>query len=120
MKKAAWLFVLLSAPAFGQKYIEIDYDRKPPADYPTLRQEVVYGDEEQMRRWCSRVPEAWMGRVIGCSKTHFQWDLCMIFISTKNPDHLKHEQAHCEGYGHVGGGRTPADDWAEFKAKKQH
>jgi hypothetical protein len=113
------LFVLLwPLTSFSQTYIEIDYNRKPPADYPNLRQEVVYGDEEQMKRWCSRVPEAWQGKVIGCSKMHFEWNLCMIFLSTNNPDHLKHEQDHCLGYGHVGGGRTPADEWEAYKAKK--
>lgn len=118
--KWAWLLVLFSGAAFGQAYTQIDYGRKPPEGFPVLRQEVVYGDEEQMKRWCTRVPEAWMGKVVGCAKMHFQWDLCMIFLSTKDPEHLKHEQAHCLGYGHVGVERTPVNEWEEYKASLKH
>jgi hypothetical protein len=115
----ALLFVLLwPLTSLAQTYIEIDYNRPPPGDFPKLRMEVVYGDEEQMKRWCSRVPEANQGKVVGCSKLHFQWDLCMVFLSTKNEDHLKHEKAHCEGYGHVGIDRTPVDEWREYRASK--
>lgn len=114
------LFVLFvfSTQAFGQYAVEIDYSRKPPEDFPKLRQEVVYGSDEQMKRWCTRVPEAFLGKVIGCAKMHFQWNLCMIFLATDNPEHLKHERAHCEGYGHVGVERTPVHEWEEFKAKQ--
>ena len=116
----ALLFVLLwPLTSFSQTYIEIDYNRRPPSDFPKLRVEAVYGDDEQMKRWCSRVPEANQGKVIGCAKMHFEWNLCMVFLSEKKDEFLKHETAHCEGYGHVGGLKTPADEWELFKAKRQ-
>jgi hypothetical protein len=102
MRKWIYPLVLVSGVASAQTYTQIDYSRKPPDGWPTLRQEIVYGSEEQMKRWCARLPEADSGRVIGCAKAYFEWDLCMIFLSTKDPEHLKHEQAHCMGYNHVG------------------
>jgi hypothetical protein len=119
MKCLPLVLLFLSGPVFGQSYIQIDYSRKPPEDFPNMRVEVVYGDEEQMKRWCTRVPEASMGKVIGCAKLHFQWDLCMVFLSSNNEEHLKHEKAHCEGYGHVGVDRTPVDEWREHVAKQR-
>ena len=118
----AWFLVLLllSGSALAEYAAEIDYSRKPPEDFPKLRQEVVYGSDEQMKRWCSRVPEASQGRVIGCAKMHFQWNLCMVFLATQDHEHLKHESAHCQGYGHVGVSRTPADEWEEYKKSLKH
>jgi hypothetical protein len=113
--KRLCLVVLLSGCA---TYTQIDYSVAPPQDWPTLREEVVYGSEEQMKRWCGRIPEAANGKMIGCAKTYFEWDLCMIFLSTNDPEHLAHEQAHCRGYAHVGEGLKAHQALMEWKAKQ--
>jgi len=119
MKKALAL-LLVSGAVSAQTYTEIDYNNPPPANWPDLRQEVVYGSEEQMKRWCARIPEQTpQGKIIGCAKVYFEWDLCMIFLSTDDPKHLEHEQAHCRGYVHVGEGDRAHKSLREWLAKKR-
>jgi len=118
MKKLAYLAVMLSWPALAQTYTQIDYSTPPPDGWPKLREEVVYGSDEQIKRWCSRIPEQAAGTVVGCAKVYFQWDLCMVFLSTKDPEHLKHEQAHCRGYDHVGEPNKAHRAFKEWKASQ--
>jgi hypothetical protein len=111
--------VVLWVGLSGQTYTQIDYSIKPPEGWPELREEIVYGTEEQMQRWCQKFAEVGGGKVIGCAKAHFEWDLCMIFLSSDNPEHLEHERAHCRGYGHVGEGKIAHKAFELWKAKRK-
>ena len=117
MKRLVYLAVLMCVSC-AQTYTQIDYSVAPPEGWPKLREEVVYGSEEQMKRWCGRIPEAANGKLIGCAKTYYEWDLCMIFLSTDDPEHLRHEQAHCRGYSHVGDGMAAHKAFKEWQAKQ--
>jgi hypothetical protein len=39
----------------------------------------------------------------------------MIYLSSNDPEALRHERAHCAGYGHVGEGGKAHQAWARFK-----
>jgi len=119
MKKLL-LVVMLSGCA-GPQYTQIDYSRKPPEGWPTLRQQITYGSEEQVKRWCARAPGAAMAgdKLKGCALAYFEWNLCTIFLTSKDPEQLKHEQAHCAGYNHVGEPNLSQQAYDAWKAKQK-
>lgn len=102
-------------------YIQIDYSRKPPSDWPVLETKVQYGEMADIRRWCSKTAtEANKDKLVACAIPYFEWGMCMIFLSGRDPAWLDHEEAHCRGYGHVGDRvNYQAQAWEAFKAKRK-
>ena len=110
--RLVYLFVLLSGCATS--YPQIDYGNAPPRDWPRLTQSVMYGTESEVKAWCSRDPRLASGRKAGCALLYFDLGRCYIYLTSKDPELLKHEQAHCNGYVHVGDGdiaHRAVQDW---------
>jgi hypothetical protein len=96
------------------KLVDIDYSTKPPADWPQLEERITKADVETVQRWCN-MPQALRGRAFNCAVISFRYGLCMIYLSTDDPEAIKHERAHCAGYNHVGEGGKSHKAWDSFK-----
>lgn len=113
----ACLFVLLLAgcATVVREANPIDYDTAPPADWPQLEERLTYADLDTVRRWCNRPKSA----LSACATPSFRYGLCMIYLSRNDPVLLKHERAHCAGYGHVGSASEPRVMWERWKADQK-
>jgi len=91
----------------------IDVWRRPPDDWPELRQSVVRVSHEDVRRLC-KLSE---GHYLGCAYIDFDKRTCRIYIASDDPAVLQHERDHCIGYDHTttprGGGVQGA--WEHYK-----
>jgi hypothetical protein len=95
--------------------VPMDYDTKPPADWPKLDERISYIELEAVPRFCG-VPKELVSRVQGCSKIDFYYNLCMIHLGNNSPELLAHEREHCLGFNHRGEGGKSAKAWTEYKA----
>jgi len=95
--------------------VQMDYETKPPADWPVLDERISYIEPEAVGRFCG-VPKDLVHRVQGCTKIDFYYNLCMIHLANKSPELLKHEREHCLGYDHRGDGGKSIKAWADHKA----
>lgn len=94
--------------------VQMDYDHKPPADWPKLDERISYIEPEAVGRFCG-VPKNLVHRVQGCTKIDFYYNLCMIHLANKTPELLQHEREHCLGYDHKGDGGKSASAWKAHK-----
>lgn len=111
--------ILLVLLAGCTAHIPIDYDNKPPSDWPVLREEIVYGTPQQVQGWCAKLPEASRGKVSGCALAYFELNLCRIFLTEYNAEYLEHERMHCKGYVHVGEGDRAHQVMTKWRAKSK-
>lgn len=95
--------------------VKMDYETKPPADWPRLNERISYIEPEAVGRFCG-VPKNMVHRVQGCSHIDFYYRLCMINLSNKSPELLQHEREHCQGFDHQGDGGKSRKAWEEHKA----
>jgi hypothetical protein len=114
MRYLICLTVLLSSCAIPRTLVEIDYNTKPPADWPVLEERITYADVQTVQRWCN-MPQALRDRAFNCAVVSFRYNLCMIYLSSNDPEALRHERAHCAGYSHVGEGKKSHQAWERFK-----
>jgi len=105
------LILLLAGCA---RLVDIDYDTKPPADWPKLEERITYADRETVQRWCN-MPKALRNKAFNCAVVSFRYGLCMIYLSERTPEALAHERGHCAGYDHVGDGRKSHAAWERWK-----
>jgi hypothetical protein len=110
------LVLLLTSCAIPRTLVEIDYNTKPPADWPILEERITYADVATVQRWCN-MPQAMRDRAFNCAVVSFRYGLCMIYLSSNDPEALRHERAHCAGYSHVGDGGKAHQAWERFKKK---
>jgi hypothetical protein len=110
------IVLLLAGCAIPRTMVEIDYNTKPPADWPVLEERITYADVATVQRWCN-MPQAMRDRAFNCAVVSFRYGLCMIYLSSNDPEALRHERAHCAGYSHVGE-RKAHQAWERFKKKQ--
>lgn len=102
--------VLLLNGCAGQ-LVGIDHNNPPPADWPTLKEYVVYVQELDGRCRGAVTPTGAMG----CSVHNFAGKVCMIYLASKDPALLEHERWHCRGYDHVGRVNRAGLAWEQWK-----
>jgi hypothetical protein len=100
------------------RLVAIDYNTKPPEDWPQLEERITYADVATVQRWCN-MPQAIRDRAFNCAVVSFKHGLCMIYLSSKDPEALAHERAHCAGYGHVGDGDITHRAWVTYKRSQK-
>jgi hypothetical protein len=110
--KLALAFFFASSPGL----VPMDYQTKPPSDWPKLDERITYIPQESVARFC-RVSKDLTDRVQGCTTIDFYYNLCMIHLGNKSPELLAHEREHCQGYDHEGDGGKSIRAWEAFKAK---
>lgn len=111
-----YLFPLLLTGC-AAAFVPNDYSRRPPADWPTLEQQVVVAKTPaELRQRCGVSNEA-SGKYLACSQLFFAGGLCLIHVGLETAaDVIEHERDHCRGYDHRGY-RRGADAWERYKAK---
>lgn len=106
------LLALLCASAHAS---EIDWNKPPPADWPTLTQKVLYVSAYDFETYCK--PDE--PNVGGCAIPYFDLNLCMIYVRDDLQFYLAlltHEEGHCDGKDHYGESAM-ADKWAVWKRR---
>lgn len=106
------LLLLLLTGCATTKMVDIDYSISPPADWPKLEERITYADQETIKRWCNMPKSV---NAYNCAVVSFQYGLCMIYLSTRDPAALAHERAHCAGYSHVGEPYKTHQAWEAYK-----
>lgn len=101
----------------GCTLVEIDYNTRPPADWPNLEEKIHHVEIGDLPKFCG--PKPTLGHAEGCSVVHFGYEVCYIYLATKDPAVLEHERAHCKGYSHVGEGDRAHKAWERWKATKR-
>lgn len=97
------------------KLVDIDYNIRPPEDWPYLQERITYGSIEEVHRWCN-MPEAMRDRAFNCATVNFDRRTCSIYLSHQHiPGALEHERAHCRGYDHVGDTNRSRNAWEQWK-----
>lgn len=86
----------------------INYDQRPPADWPELRV-VIHKSGFMARQECN-------GTLGGCAVPNFCAKRCDVYLQVDSRAIEAHERAHCAGYDH------PGDDtmrglWEGYKWK---
>lgn len=109
-----YYLIVLLLTGCATKLVDIDYSTKPPADWPSLEERITYADVETVQRWCN-MPASIRGRAFNCAVISFRHGLCMIYLSSNDPEALRHERAHCAGYNHVGEGGKAHRELERFK-----
>ena len=117
MKRALMLFAFLLVASCANNNIfrndyGIDWDRKPPADFPHLKIIERLVDHKEVLFQCGTKQDS----VIGCAIPNYDWMNCTIYID-KHTDVRRaeiHENAHCRGYDHHGESQI-RDGWEKWK-----
>jgi hypothetical protein len=115
MRRLVYLLVLLGGCA---TYPQIDYSVAPPADWPRLREESIYGTVEEVTEKCKSFSERG-GKMAGCAMVYLEQGVCVMYLSSRDPELLAHERAHCRGFAHVGDGDKVHKDFGAWKARKK-
>jgi hypothetical protein len=115
MRYEICLAVLLASCA-TRRVVPIDYDTRPPSDWPRLQERITKVSAEELQKSCSGLGEK-VSQITACAVTDFATGTCGIYmLDPTNEASLEHERAHCRGYGHVGHAMAPAVAWQRFKA----
>ena len=114
----ALLLSLLTANAYADN---MDWNRAPPADWPTLTIKQAVVSSHELVQLCHR--QAMEGMYGGCAIPDFASRSCRIYLvmvpigenwSMSNIEIWEHERGHCRGYDHRGESAM-RDAWAAYK-----
>lgn len=94
----------------------IDYNTKPPKDWPDLTIRVHTVTKEQILQACNKVvpfPQA-------CASINFYFKTCDVYVpeGAARDFFIRHELAHCNGYDHVGE-TALRDAWEVWKKENK-
>jgi hypothetical protein len=95
----------------------IDTHTSPPVGWPDLRVEIVddaYADKG-IDKYCGK--STFLFYRMACVAVDFINGVCYIFTRTRDKWVIEHEEAHCKGYGHLGGDPLPGMAMEYWKLK---
>lgn len=108
--------LLAGCAGMQERTREIDWDRKPPADWPKLAVSTHILTPGAMREACKAVALPLGQHPLACAMVDFCSMTCKTFYtrSSFEPFIIEHEHAHCAGYDHPGAS-TMRDYWGRWK-----
>jgi hypothetical protein len=119
MKHFIYLCVLLAGCASQPRYKQIDYSSPPPEGWPALREYVTYGTREYVTKECKRNPANTDESYDGCALAYLDGLRCDIYLSSHDPELIKHERDHCKGYAHIGDAELYRREFWKWKYKQR-